>query len=77
MPLRDEFEFIDNYLDIEVVRFGRDKLRVVKELEAQSLDVMIPSMLLQPLVENSIKHGLSTKIEGGSIYLRSRLTDSN
>jgi two-component system, LytTR family, sensor kinase len=60
-------------LDIEVVRFGRDKLRVLKELAPASLDVLVPSMLLQPLVENSIKHGLSSKIEGGSIYLRSRL----
>jgi two-component system LytT family sensor kinase len=76
VPLREEVEFIDNYLDIEVVRFGRDKLRVVKELAAESLDVMVPSMLLQPLVENSIKHGLSSKVEGGSIYLRSRLSDS-
>src|SRR5437899_9119266 len=75
--LREEFEFIDNYLDIEVVRFGRDKLRVVKELDPASLDVIVPSMLLQPLVENSIKHGLSSKVEGGSIFLRSRLTDSN
>jgi two-component system LytT family sensor kinase len=75
-PLREEFEFVDNYLDIEVVRFGRDKLRVVKELDAATLDVMVPSMLLQPLVENSIKHGLSPKIEGGSIHLRSRMTDS-
>ena len=77
VPLREELEFIDNYLDIEVVRFGRDKLRVVKELDPASLDTMIPSMLLQPLVENSIKHGLSSKIEGGSIYLRSRLTSSH
>jgi two-component system LytT family sensor kinase len=77
VPLREELEFIDNYLDIEVVRFGRDKLRVVKELDPASLDTMIPSMLLQPLVENSIKHGLSSKIEGGSIYLRSRLISSH
>ncbi len=77
VPLREELEFIDNYLDIEVVRFGRDKLRVVKELEPASLDIMVPSMLLQPLVENSIKHGLSSKIDGGSIYLRSRLADSH
>jgi two-component system, LytTR family, sensor kinase len=74
-PLREEFEFIDNYLDIEVVRFGHDKLRVVKELDPVSLDVMVPSMLLQPLVENSIKHGLSPKVEGGSIYLRSRVAE--
>jgi two-component system, LytTR family, sensor kinase len=76
VPLREEMEFIDNYLDIEVVRFGHDKLRVVKQLDPASLDVMVPSMLLQPLVENSIKHGLSSMVEGGSIYLRSRLTDS-
>src|SRR5262249_13381587 len=69
VPLREELEFIDNYLDIEVVRFGRDKLKVVKEVEQPSLDIMVPSMLLQPLVENSIKHGLSSKIEGGSIFL--------
>src|SRR3984957_3915509 len=76
VPLREELEFIDNYLDIEVVRFGRDKLQVAKELEPGSLDVMVPSMLLQPLVENSIKHGLASKIEGGRIVLRSRLSDS-
>ena len=77
VPLREELEFIDNYLDIEVVRFGRDKLRVVKELDVASLDAMVPSMLLQPLVENSIKHGLTSKIEGGSIYMRSRITESH
>ena len=76
VPLREELEFIDNYLDIEMVRFGRDKLRVVKELDPVSLDMMVPSMLLQPLVENSIKHGLSSKIEGGTIFLRSRMAES-
>jgi two-component system, LytTR family, sensor kinase len=76
VPLREELEFIDNYLDIEVVRFGPDKLQVVKELESPSLDAMVPSMLLQPLIENCIKHGLASKIEGGTIFLRSRLTDS-
>ena len=77
VPLRDELEFIDNYLDIEVVRFGRDKLRVVKELDSNSLDVMVPSMLLQPLVENSIKHGLASRVEGGSVFLRSQLVNSS
>src|SRR6266699_6877402 len=77
IPLQDEITFIDNYLDIEVVRFGRDKLKVVKELEPASLDVMVPSMLLQPLVENSIKHGLSSKIDGGSIYLRSQISNEH
>jgi two-component system LytT family sensor kinase len=73
--LREEFAFIDDYLDIEVVRFGRDKLRVLKELEPMSLDVMVPNMILQPLVENSIKHGLAPKIDGGTITLRSRIND--
>ena len=76
VPLREEVEFIDNYLDIEVVRFGRDKLKVIKDLDPASLEAMVPSMLLQPLVENCIKHGLSPKVEGGSITLRSRVIKS-
>jgi|HubBroStandDraft_5_1064220.scaffolds.fasta_scaffold09862_2 two-component system LytT family sensor kinase len=76
VALREEVEFIDNYLDIEVVRFGRDKLKVVKDLDPASLDAMVPSMLLQPLVENCIKHGLAPKVEGGSITLRSRVIKS-
>ncbi|MGZ4787632.1 MAG: sensor histidine kinase [Terriglobales bacterium] len=75
VPLREEISFIDDYLDIEVVRFGRDKLKVVKDLDSNSLEVLVPSMMLQPLVENSIKHGLSPKVEGGSITLRSRVHD--
>jgi len=75
VPLREEFDFVDDYLDIEVARFGRDKLRVVKELEPASLDLLVPSMILQPLVENAVKHGFSSKVEGGSIYLRSRSAD--
>jgi two-component system LytT family sensor kinase len=71
--LREEIDFIDNYLDIEVARFGSDKLRVEKDLDAETLDVIVPSMMLQPIVENAIKHGLAPKIEGGSITLRSRL----
>jgi two-component system, LytTR family, sensor kinase len=76
VPLREEFEFVDDYLDIEVVRFGGDKLKVVKELDPASLEAMVPSVILQPLVENAVKHGLSPKVEGGTIYLRSRIQDS-
>ncbi len=75
VQLREEIEFIDDYLDIEVVRFGREKLRVYKHLDPDTLDVVVPAMLLQPLVENSIKHGLAPKVDGGSITLRSRLQD--
>lgn len=70
-PLRDELSFIEDYLAIEMVRFG-DQLRFVKEVDPGALDAPVPSMLLQPLVENSIKHGLSSKVDGGAITLRAR-----
>ena len=73
-PLRDELDFIEDYLSIEVARFG-EKLHFEKDVDAQSLDMLIPSMMLQPLIENCIKHGLSSKIEGGTIWLRTRRID--
>jgi two-component system LytT family sensor kinase len=68
-PLRDELDFVEDYLSIETVRFG-DKLRVVKQIDPATLDMLVPSMLLQPLIENSIKHGISSKVDGGTITLR-------
>src|SRR5436305_1426599 len=56
---REEMEFIDNYLDIEVARFGQEKLQVMKDLDSQTLDVIVPSMVLQPFVENAIKNILN------------------
>ena len=73
--LREELSFIDNYMSIELVRFG-DKLRFVAEIEPESLDTMVPSMMLQPIIENSIRHGLSSKVDGGMIRVRSRLLDN-
>lgn len=70
--LREEIQFIDDYMGIELVRFG-EKLRFVKEIDPSAVDRMVPSMVLQPLVENSIKHGLSSKVDGGMIRIRSRL----
>jgi len=72
VPLREEVEFLDDYVDIEVARFGNDKLKVVKELEPTSLDHLVPSMILQPLVENAVKHGFASKVDAGSIHIRSR-----
>ncbi len=68
--LRDELVSIDEYLDIEAVRFG-PQLRINKEIDSQTLDTVVPCMILQPLVENSIKHGISPKVGGGSITIRS------
>jgi two-component system LytT family sensor kinase len=73
VPLREELKFTDDYLDIEVVRFGVDKLRVEKEIDPRTLEVLVPSILLQPLIENSIKHGLEPRIHGGTVTVRSRL----
>ena len=73
VPFAEELAFTDDYLDIEVVRFG-EKLRVVKDIAEETLGVVVPSMLLQPLLENSIKHGLEPRIEGGTVTLRSRIT---
>jgi len=76
VALREELEFIDDYLDIEVIRFGRDKLQIFKEVDPQTLDTFVPSMLLQPMVENSIKHGLAPRLEGGEIHIRTHQLDS-
>jgi two-component system, LytTR family, sensor kinase len=73
VPFREELTFTDDYLGIEVVRFGAEKLRVVKEIEPDTLELLVPCMLLQPLIENSIKHGLEPRLQGGTIILRSRI----
>ncbi len=73
-PLRDELNFIDDYLSIEMVRFG-DKLRFAKDVGEDTLDRPVPSMLLQPLIENCIRHGLSGKLEGGTILVASHIVD--
>jgi two-component system, LytTR family, sensor kinase len=71
ISLGEELSFIDDYLSIEMVRFGA-KLRFVKEVDADCRDLLVPSMLLQPLVENSIRHGLAGKVDGGTIRVRAR-----
>ena len=73
VPLREELEFVDDYLDIEVIRFGRDKLQFFKQVDEATLDAFVPSMFLQPMIENAIKHGLAPRLEGGQIHLRTHL----
>ncbi|HEV8383842.1 MAG TPA: histidine kinase, partial [Candidatus Acidoferrales bacterium] len=70
VSLREELGFVDDYLDIEVARFGPDKIQIAKELDEDTLEAYVPSMLLQPIVENSIKHGLAPKVDGGQIRIR-------
>jgi two-component system LytT family sensor kinase len=76
VPLHEELQFIDDYLDIEVARFGRDNLEIVKQLGDETLEAFVPSMLLQPIVENCLKHGLAPKMGGGKIQLRTTTRDA-
>lgn len=70
VPLREELQFIDDYLDIEVARFGRENLEIVKHIDDEAMEAFVPNMLLQPIVENCLKHGLAPKMGGGKIELR-------
>jgi two-component system LytT family sensor kinase len=72
VALREELASLDDYLDIEVVRFG-PQLTVEKKVDADTLEVLVPSMILQPLIENSIKHGIAPKIGGGRVVIRARI----
>jgi two-component system, LytTR family, sensor kinase len=76
VTLREELESIDEYLAIEAVRFG-PQLNVEKQIAPPTLDVIVPSMILQPLVENSIKHGLSRKVGGGRITIKTMVRDGH
>lgn len=68
VKLIKELDFIDNYIRIQQVRFGT-RLRFVKKVDFSCMDTLIPPMILQPLVENSVKYGIAPKDEGGTIYL--------
>ncbi|HYF68615.1 MAG TPA: histidine kinase [Ohtaekwangia sp.] len=68
VKLLHELDFIDNYIRIQQVRFG-DRLQFVKQVDFSCLRVQIPPMILQPLVENSVKYGIAPKDEGGTIIL--------
>ncbi len=74
VALRQELEFTKNYLAIESARFG-DRLRVEWDIDPESMDIAVPGLLLQPLVENAIGHGIAPRIEGGQVRISSRLVD--
>jgi two-component system, LytTR family, sensor kinase len=66
--LSRELEFVTGYLEIEKIRFGK-RLNVVLDIPPETLDAQVPSLLLQPLVENAIRHGLSKLSSGGSVWI--------
>ncbi|MGQ0713398.1 MAG: sensor histidine kinase [Gemmatimonadaceae bacterium] len=71
VPLRNELEFVNAYLEIQQARFG-GKLRVVRDVDASTLDAAVPSLLVQPLVENAIRHGTSRRAGGGQLEIATR-----
>jgi LytS/YehU family sensor histidine kinase len=69
VPLQKELEFLRCYLEIERIRF-QDRLTVSMEVEPQTLDARVPNLILQPIVENAIKHGISPRAAPGRIDIR-------
>jgi sensor histidine kinase YesM len=71
IPLREEIDFVQQYLEIERIRF-EERLRVTIDVERSAEDALVPALILQPLVENSIHHGIANRKEGGTIVIRAR-----
>lgn len=67
-PLREEISLIEQYLGIELVRFA-DRLKVVWEIEAETQEALVPTLLLQPLVENALRHGIARSVNGGTVVV--------
>jgi signal transduction histidine kinase len=68
VPLKDELDFVRKYLDIERTRYG-DRLQVLIEAEPDTLDAAVPNFVLQPLVENALRHGIAPKVGGGRVEI--------
>jgi len=74
VPLEKELDIVKDYLALEQMRF-EERLKVEMEIDEDTLSQPVPPMMLQTLVENAIKHGISKKIKGGTIKIISRFTD--
>jgi sensor histidine kinase YesM len=68
VALEEEIGFVRNYLALERLRLG-DRLRVVEKIDAEALEIAVPPLLLQPLVENAVRHGLAPRRDGGTLRL--------
>jgi signal transduction histidine kinase len=74
VPLADELDFARRYLDIEQIRFG-DRLTVQEDVDPDALSARVPPLLLQPLVENAVRHGIMPREEGGTLRIEARRVD--
>ena len=71
VPLAEEIAFLEHYLEIQKIRFG-DQLRVVMDVAPEVKYAAVPSMFIQPLVENAIRHGISRRASGGTVVVRAK-----
>jgi LytS/YehU family sensor histidine kinase len=75
-PLADELRVVEAYLEIERARFG-DNLEVESRIDERARALLLPSLILQPLVENAVKHGISPKLGGGRVTIEARLEETD
>jgi hypothetical protein len=75
VPLNEELELAHNYLGVEQVRFG-SRLRVEQEIGPGCDACLVPPLLLQPLVENAVKHGIASLVDGGAVRIEARLVEN-
>jgi signal transduction histidine kinase len=76
VPLAEELSVAESYLEIERARFG-DALTVEEKIDARARGLLLPSLILQPLVENAVKHGISPKIGGGRVTIEAHVFDGD
>jgi two-component system LytT family sensor kinase len=74
VTLKREMEYLDKYLEIEQVRFG-ERLTVRRAIDPEALDLLVPNLVLQPLVENAVRHGIAPRTSGGQIDVGARAVD--
>lgn len=72
IELKGELESLDKYLEIEQVRFG-DRLTVRHAIDPSALDLLVPNLILQPLVENAVRHSIAPRASGGTVEIRAQL----
>jgi two-component system, LytTR family, sensor kinase len=74
VPLRRELAVLDRYLEIQQARFG-DRLRIDIDVDADVRDALVPHLILQPVVENAIRHGLGARVQAGRLQIQARHAD--
>jgi two-component system LytT family sensor kinase len=76
IPLREELAFARRYVEIEQMRFP-EALEMTLDVEAEAETALVPSLILQPLVENALRHGLSPRLAGGELRISARILDGS